>query len=283
MSYVPAAAIVCRTAALRGVGGFAEELRWGEDVDLVWRLVEAGWRCRYEPAVVVTHRARPAVGAWLRQQYEYGTSAAPLARRHPGALAPLRISGWTLAAWGLVALRRPFAAVVLTAGTAVALQRKLRGVPPAVSTDLVVRGTLAAGEQLAGATSRTWWPLAVALLGVRRTRPAVVAALVAPAVLGAWRARSSRPTRSVVMRLAGDAAYGAGVWRGAARTLARCAHARPGQLAATPRGPAATSSRVTDVQPTRERGAARRNARSLCAHARPGQLAAAPSPARAQA
>ena len=32
-------------------------LRFGEDVDLVWRLDEAGWRCRYEPASEVRHDA----------------------------------------------------------------------------------------------------------------------------------------------------------------------------------------------------------------------------------
>jgi mycofactocin system glycosyltransferase len=217
VSYVPAAALVCRTAAVRAVGGFDDALRWGEDVDLVWRLVEAGWRCRYEPSVVLTHRARTAIGGWLRQQYEYGTSAAPLAARHPGALAPLRTSGWTLAAWALVAVRRPFAALLLTAGTVVALQRKLRGLPPVEATDLVVRGTVAAGEQIAAAIVRTWWPLAVPLLAVRRTRPAIVAALVATALLGSWRARSSRPAVSAALRLAAEAAYGAGVWRGAIR------------------------------------------------------------------
>ncbi len=217
VSYVPAAAIVCRTAALRVVGGFDELLRWGEDVDLVWRLVDAGWRCRYEPSVVVGHRARPEISGWMRQQFAYGTSAAPLARRHPGALAPLRVSGWSLAAWALVAAHRPFAAAGLTAATAVALQRKLRGVPPAEAALLAGRGTLAAGEQIAGAVARAWWPLALPLLASRRWRLVVAAALVAPAILGAWRARSRRPASSVALRLAADVAYGAGVWRGAIR------------------------------------------------------------------
>ena len=44
------------------IGGFDESLRAGEDVDLVWRLDEAGWRCRYEPAVEVRTRPAPVVG-----------------------------------------------------------------------------------------------------------------------------------------------------------------------------------------------------------------------------
>ena len=58
VSYVPAAAIVCRVEALRDIDGFDEGLRFGEDVDLVWRLDEAGWRCRYEPASEVLHDPR---------------------------------------------------------------------------------------------------------------------------------------------------------------------------------------------------------------------------------
>ena len=62
ISYVPAAAIVCRTDAIRAIGGFDPSLRFGEDVDLVWRLAEAGWVCRYEPAAVVHHARRPDLG-----------------------------------------------------------------------------------------------------------------------------------------------------------------------------------------------------------------------------
>jgi len=214
VSYVPAAAIVCRTAAVRAVGGFDEALRFGEDVDLDWRLVEAGWRCRFEPEVVVEHEARPSLIGWVRQQFDYGTSAAPLAQRHPGALAPLRVSGWSVAAWALVATRRPFAAVVLTVGTAVALQRKLRGVPPATTARLATVGTFAAGEQIASAISRAWWPLAAVAAFWRPARPVVAAALLTPSALAAWRDRS---VRFAPMRLVADLAYGAGVWRGALR------------------------------------------------------------------
>ena len=65
VSYVPAAAVVVRTTPSGEVGGFDEDLRVGEDVDLVWRLDEAGWRCRYEPAAAVTHAVRPRLGAWV--------------------------------------------------------------------------------------------------------------------------------------------------------------------------------------------------------------------------
>jgi mycofactocin system glycosyltransferase len=230
VGYVPAATIVCRVAALREVGGFDEELRFGEDVDLVWRLQAAGWRCRYEPTSVVTHRARASFAGWMKQRFQYGRSAGALARRHPGALAPLRVSGWSAAVWALVALRRPAAAAALAAATAVALQRKLRDVPPAESARLTGLGHLYAGEQIARATTRAWFPAAIVVaLGIRRWRPALVAAVLVPPVL-TWvrlrrKGKGHRSPRAfatfLAMHVADDVAYCAGLWDGAraARTL----------------------------------------------------------------
>lgn len=226
--YVPGAAIVCRTEAVRAIGGFDEELRYGEDVDLVWRLHEAGWRCRYEPAVEVLHVARPTWRAWLGQRYRYGTSAAPLARRHPGALAPLRISGWSAAVWTMVMCRRPAAGVAVALGTVVALQRKLYDVPPADSAALAALGHLHAGAQIAAALRRAWWPLALlGALASPRTRPWLAAAVGVPPTAEWFRARrrarrgeGPRPAglaTFVGMRIADDVAYGAGVWSGCGR------------------------------------------------------------------
>lgn len=215
VSYVPAAVVVARTDAVREIGGFDESLRVGEDVDLVWRLVDDGRRCRYEPAVVVEHRPRDGIGPMLRQRRDYGTSAAPLARRHPGRLAPVRMSGWSALAWGLIAGRRPLLAFGVAAATTVALVRKLRDVPSRDAALLALTGHLAAGRQLARALRRVWWPLAlVAAIGSRHARALVVAALVAPAIDDAIRTRSTRPLLDLPMAIADDAAYGAGVWRG---------------------------------------------------------------------
>ena len=56
VSYVPSACLMVRRDAI-GVG-FDEELRFGEDVDFVWRLVDHDWLVRYLADVEVTHRAR---------------------------------------------------------------------------------------------------------------------------------------------------------------------------------------------------------------------------------
>lgn len=218
VSYVPAAVLLARSEVLRSVGGFDEALRFGEDVDLVWRLDEAGWRCRYEPSVVVGHRPRATLRAFLRQRRSYGSSAAPLSRRHPGALAPARTSGWSAAAWALTAAGHPWLGVATAAGTTAALARRLRGVPAGgqVTLRLAGLGHLHAGRILASALTRAWWPLALgAALVSRRARRAVVAAVVVPTAID-YLGRRPRldPVRYLALGLVDDAAYGWGLWQG---------------------------------------------------------------------
>ncbi|HVW34304.1 MAG TPA: glycosyltransferase, partial [Acidimicrobiia bacterium] len=68
VAYVPTAALVVRRSALESVGGFDEALTVGEDVDLVWRLVQRGWTVRYEPRARVAHPPRPTAAAALHQR-----------------------------------------------------------------------------------------------------------------------------------------------------------------------------------------------------------------------
>lgn len=219
VSYVPAAVLVCRTDAVRAAGGFDAALRYGEDVDLVWRLHAAGGRCRYEPAVEAAHDTRPDLRSWMLQRYRYGTSAAALAARHPGALAPVRMSGWSAAVWVPVVAGLPLVGGLVAAGTAAALVRKLRTLPAREPLRLVGLGHLHAGRLLAATLTRAWWPLAV-LAGVcsRRARR-VLALALAMNVAASW--SSERPTLDpltyAALRTADDVAYGAGVWVGSLR------------------------------------------------------------------
>jgi len=203
VGYVPAAAIVCRVEAIRAIGGFDESLRFGEDVDLVWRLADAGWRCRYEPASEVHHEARPSWTAWVRQRVDYGSSAAALARRHLGALTPLRMNGWSLSSWLIGVTVNPLIGVTIGFASSAALVAKLPDVPPRVAFELAATGNARAGEQIARAIRRVWWPL-LALTAIRSKaarRLLVVAALAV------------RHPVTVV----DDIAYSVGVWRGMAR------------------------------------------------------------------
>lgn len=203
VSYVPAAAILVRVAALDAIGGFDAALRCGEDVDAVWRLIAAGWRCRYEPTVVVEHQPRPSWRALTEQRAAYGESAAALAAVHGSAVAPVRMSAWTLGVLGLAAAGHFVSAAGLAGATSVALIPKLPGVPATESLKLVGRGHYSAGCSLATALRRTWLPIiGLGAIGSRRARRVAIAAVV-PALLDGGPAR-----------LLDDFAYGVGLWKG---------------------------------------------------------------------
>jgi mycofactocin system glycosyltransferase len=219
--YVPTAALLVRRAAIESIGGFDPDLRTGEDVDLVWRLHRAGWRVRYEPTVVVTHPSRSTVAQWVRQRIAYGASAAPLARRHRAAVAPVRCSRSNALVWGAALAGRPVVAAAVGGAAAASLSRRLQlgERSSREAARLVVGGQLWSARQFADALRRPWWPFALLLAFTsRRARPALVAVAVAPALLDAWERRPGGGlARFVALRLADDAAYGAGVWIGCAR------------------------------------------------------------------
>jgi mycofactocin system glycosyltransferase len=241
VSYVPSAAIVARTAALGT--GFAEEMQVGEDVDLVWRLVGAGWRVRYEPAAQVAHDHRVKVRDWLRRKAFYGTSAAPLAERHPGAVPALAAAPWSAAVWALLLLQRRWSVPAALAVTGVATAR-LAGKLERSDHPLRAAASLApwaltnTGWQVASAMTRHWWPLTVAACVVsRRARRAALAAAVVEAVADRRRVSTRLgPVAYGVAHRLDDLAYGAGLWAGAwrHRTAAPLLPALSGRAAAVP-------------------------------------------------
>ena len=220
--FVPTAALVVRRDALQAVGGFDEALRYGEDVDLVWRLVAAGWMVRYEPAATVTHPSRKTAWAWLRQRFAYGTAAAPLASRHGSALAPLSISGWSAAAWTLIGLGFPATGAAVAGATAAMLAPRLEGLehPWIEAARLAGGGHIFAGRAVADALRRPWWPFALAAAIVsKRARRGVLAAFILPPLL-AWRSTRPKgigPVAWIAVSTLDDVTYGAGVWAGCLR------------------------------------------------------------------
>jgi glycosyltransferase involved in cell wall biosynthesis len=78
----------CNMAFLRRrlleVGGFDPRYRAaGDDVDICWRLQEAGETLGFSAGAVVWHRARDSVRAYWRQQIGYGKAEALLERKWP--------------------------------------------------------------------------------------------------------------------------------------------------------------------------------------------------------
>ena len=223
--YVPTAALVVRRTALESVGGFDTELRVGEDVDLTWRLHEEGWWVRYEPAVEVIHPSRSSVAGWLHQHVAYGSSAAALARRHGGAAAALGGSATSNLSWAAFVLGHPVVAAGIAAasvgGVVRSVVRALGPVPHPTreAARLVAESQLRGARHVAEALRRPWWPFAL-LLAVtkRRSRPALLALLLLPAVLPRRaRPRGAAPVPFAIAGLADDVAYGTGVWLGCIR------------------------------------------------------------------
>jgi len=220
VSYVPTACLMARVEAVMAAGGFDPELRFGEDVDLVWRLADVG-RVHYDPSVVTFHPARRSLAALALQRFGYGTAAAPLATRHGSRPAPVRISPWSLACWALTFTGRPLLSAGLVGYTTVKLAQKLRPVVPdhqVEATQLAVRGHLWAGLSLADASTRVWWPTTAAayLLGFRRAVTLLILTAWVRKFLAAPGSVVER-ARTLVLSVVDDLAYGSGVWSGALR------------------------------------------------------------------
>jgi mycofactocin system glycosyltransferase len=222
VAWLPAACLLGRVNAL--TGGFEEELRVGEDVDLVWRLVSCGYRVRYEPAVCVQHEHRAKVGLWLKRKAEYGSSAARLAQRHPGKVAPAVLAPWSVALILSLAAQRWWSLPVASACAALTflkIRRRLgrSGQSAVVAARLVAAGSRAALSQAAGMALRHWWPaVLVASVCSRRGRRAFAALAIGDAAISWWRSRRHLgPLTLVVLRRLDHCAYGAGLWWGAAR------------------------------------------------------------------
>jgi mycofactocin system glycosyltransferase len=227
VGYVPTAALVARTDALRDLARdgevFDERLPVGEDVDLVWRLHEAGWRVRYEPSVRVRHHEPRTWPALLARRFRYGTSAGDLARRHPTAMAPLVLHPWPAVAVAGVLARRPLVAAAGFGAAVITMTRTLH------RADVPTNGVVAS---MARATHQTWLgigryagqfaapALAVAAVAPgRRGRRLAAASLLLGPPLASWaRDRDALdPLRFAAAELADEIAYGAGVWTGSIR------------------------------------------------------------------
>jgi mycofactocin system glycosyltransferase len=218
--FVPTATLVVRTAAVSRPC-FDESLRGGEDVDFVWRLVEAGWDVRYDPRVSVAHDRPGGLRERLGRQFFYGTTAGPLARRHPSDMHAAAVPAWALVMGTLLARRRSLLALGTLAVPIGAMSRRLRGRtahPLRRAAWIVCAGLGAATFNVLGNLTRAWAPAIAAALFVRRTRRAAALALALPA-LGRWfgHGRPGNPLSFVANHVADDLAYGAGVWTGCVR------------------------------------------------------------------
>lgn len=225
IGWAPTAALVLRRSALTAIARDGQMLDptlsiAGEDVDLVWRLHEAGWRLRYDPTVHVRHLEPETWRGLLHRRFRYGTSAAPLSLRHPGRVPPLVLFPWPAVTVAALLARRPLLAAAAFAGSVLttkqAVRKRNQPDPGAVRV-------------MADAAYQTWhgigrygtqYALPLLAIAALRGRHHVAAAslMVGPALVEWARRRAALdPVRFVLGRLADDVCYGAGVWAGSLR------------------------------------------------------------------
>jgi mycofactocin glycosyltransferase len=251
--YVPSAAMVARREALGT--GFDEALEIGEDVDLVWRMHDAGWQTRYDPRVAVAHAHRIEPVAWYRRRVFYNSSVAPLRRRHPDRLPVLYLTPPAAAAWGVALGAWPASIAVLAAVRAGRRRRALSSRLPhasRVAIPMSLGETVHEGRELARALAGPWSPLVLAALVMpgRRMFARRLAALFAAWLVSDW--LTDRPGLDPLtygaLRLADESARGVGIWRG-------CARARDFRSLLAARPPSSVRRNPDNDSPGRANGA----------------------------
>ncbi len=82
--HVPGCNLAVRRDALRELGGFDPQFpAAGDDVDICWRVQEAGLTIGFAPAAMVWRHRRDSIRGYLRQQRGYGKAEALLERKWP--------------------------------------------------------------------------------------------------------------------------------------------------------------------------------------------------------
>ena len=81
----PTGNLLVRRLAFEQLGGFEEGIRSGGDFDFCWRAQAAGWRLLRRPPASVAHRHRENLASFLAMLARYGSGAAWINRRYPGA------------------------------------------------------------------------------------------------------------------------------------------------------------------------------------------------------
>jgi len=115
--HVPGCNMAFDREKLLALGGFDVQFRQaGDDVDLCWRWLDAGWSIGYAPAALVWHHRRNTIRAYLKQQAGYGRSEAMLSFKHPRRFNTLGCSRWHGIIYGEGAVGLPVAPPVVYHG-----------------------------------------------------------------------------------------------------------------------------------------------------------------------
>ena len=85
------------------LGGFSK-MRFGEDIDFSYRIVEAGHQTQLLPSAWVWHKRRTDFRKFFRQVFNSGIARINLTKRHPGTLKLVHLlpAVFTLGVIGLI-------------------------------------------------------------------------------------------------------------------------------------------------------------------------------------
>ena len=120
--HIPGCNMAFRKEVLEAINGFDPHYRKaGDDVDVCWRLQQAGFWITFAPGAFVWHHRRQTTRDYLRQQAGYGEAEALLQFKHPDKFNGRGDGKWRGVLYGA----------------------SLRGV--CLSRDLIYRGTFGAG------------------------------------------------------------------------------------------------------------------------------------------
>jgi hypothetical protein len=93
--HIPGCNMAFRRDALAEINGFDPQYRKaGDDVDVCWRLQQAGYWITFAPGAFVWHHRRQTPRTYLRQQAGYGEAEALLRFKHPD-----KFNGWGDGKW----------------------------------------------------------------------------------------------------------------------------------------------------------------------------------------
>lgn len=94
-SYIPAKSqkevdtvgfVLYKRDALEEVGYYDENMRYGEDFSLNYKLRRAGYKLFVEPRAIVYYYKRKTISSFLRQMYNYGVAKAVVHKKYPSSL-----------------------------------------------------------------------------------------------------------------------------------------------------------------------------------------------------
>jgi len=147
--YLPSCNLLVRKEAFAAAGGFRPDLQVGEDVDLTWRLRDAGWSIVYLPQGSVRHAHRSRLWPFMKRRFDYGTSEGLLQELHPVRGKKMLIPPMLATILGLLALalvgRSPLplplaALLMLLDGGLTRVRLNRQGIPLSMADILVARG-----------------------------------------------------------------------------------------------------------------------------------------------